>query len=375
MAIWGGAVMLGPIMGPTLGGLLTEAYSWHWVFLINVPIGILTVTGLILFMEETKPQGDLRFDWFGFSSFSIGIGALQLMLDRGEQQGWFSSTEIIIELIVAVAGFYFFVAHAFTGNASFIRFSLFKDRNFFGGCMSMGIFGAAMLGTLALVSPFMQNVLGYPVDTAGYLMAMRGVGTFAAMLFLGKLLRVIEARHLMQAGFILLASSLYLMSLFTEMTSQSSIIVVSLLQGFGIGLVFVPRNLMAFSTLAPHLRADGTAMMTLFRNVGGSIGISVLIANLSSGIRVNYAELAGHLTPFNDALWMPEIKSVMNLTTEVGRALADKIVEQQASVIAYAADFRLLTFYVLCALPLTLLLDSSRGVMAARARPAGDPPA
>ncbi len=367
MSIWGGANMLGPVMGPTLGGWLTDAYGWHWVFLINVPIGILAVAGLLLFMEESLPRRELKFDWFGFTSFSVGIGALQLMLDRGEQQGWFTSAEIIAELIVSIAGFYFFAAHALTNKATFIRFEVFRDRNLLGGCISMAIFGAAVLGTLALVSPFMQNVLGYPALTTGFLLAARGVGTFASMLIMNRLLRLFEARHLMQAGFSMFALSLYLMSGFTDQTSQSTIVAVSMLQGAGMGVVFVPRNIMAFSTLSPQLRADGTSMMTLVRNLGGSIGISVLIARLSNNISINYGQLAEHLTPFNDALRMPEVKSALDLTTDAGRALADQMLFQQASIMAYADDFRLLTLLLLCALPLTLVLDSSRGLRKPRA--------
>jgi DHA2 family multidrug resistance protein len=284
------------------------------------------------------------------------------MLDRGEQQGWFTSSEIIAELIVCLAGFYFFAAHALTNKSTFIRFEAFRDRNLLGGCISMALFGAAVLGTLALVSPFMQHVLGYPALTTGYLLASRGAGTFASMLIMNQLLRLFEARHLMQAGFAMFALSLYMMSGFTDQTSQSTILGVSMLQGAGMGVVFVPRNIMAFSTLPPHLRADGTSMMTLIRSLGGSIGISVLIARLSDSIAVNYGELAAHLTPFNDALRMPEVKSALDLATDTGRALADQLLFQQASIMAYSDDFTLVMLIVLCGLPLTMVLDTSRGL-------------
>ena len=193
MAIWGIGVMLGPIMGPTLGAWLTENYNWHWVFFINVPVGIVTVIGLMLFMDETKQQTHLRFDWFGFLSLAVGIGALQLMLDRGEQLAWFGSGEIVAETIVSVAGFYFFFAHSLTTERPFVRFDIFKDRNYVGGCLFMVVIGLVLFGTMALVTPFMQNVLGYPILTAGFLLAARGVGTLVSMMLVGRLMKVIAA--------------------------------------------------------------------------------------------------------------------------------------------------------------------------------------
>src|SRR5882672_7609421 len=170
MAIWGIGVMLGPIMGPTLGAWLTDNYSWHWVFFINLPVGIFTVIGLMAFMDETTRQTGRRFDWFGFLALAVGIGALQLMLDRGEQVGWFDSSEIIAEAIVSVAAFYFFLAHSLTTATPFVRFELFKDRNFVAGCIFMVVIGVVLFGTMALATPFMQNLLGYPIQTAGYLL-------------------------------------------------------------------------------------------------------------------------------------------------------------------------------------------------------------
>ena len=196
MAIWGVGVMLGPIMGPTLGAWLTDNYNWHWVFFINLPVGVVTVIGLALFMDETQPQKALRFDWFGFLALAVGIGAMQLMLDRGEQLGWFESPEILAEAVVSVAGFYFFLAHSLTTDKPFVRFDIFKDRNYIGGCLFMVVIGMVLFGTMALVTPFMQNVLGYPILTAGFLLAARGVGTLVAMLMVGRLMKIIAARYL-----------------------------------------------------------------------------------------------------------------------------------------------------------------------------------
>jgi DHA2 family multidrug resistance protein len=360
MAIWGMGVMLGPIMGPTLGGWLTETYTWHWVFLINLPIGIVTVIGLLAFMDETDTDRQRRFDWFGFLSLAVGIAALQLMLDRGEQLGWFGSAEIVAELVISVAGFYFFFAHTLTTDNPFVRFELFRDRNFAGGCLFMAFIGIALFGTMALVSPFMQNILGYPVLDAGVLLGTRGIGTLITMIVVGRLLQYVEARWLIGIGIVLLAVTLDQMVGFTDQTQARTIAVVSIVQGVGLGLVFVPLSTVAFMSLPAHLRTDGTSMLTLVRNIFSSIGISVMIAELSRTTTAVHSQLVEHVTPFSDALAMPDVASVIDMTTQAGQALLDSIVTKQAAVIAYSNDFKMLMLLSLVALPLILVVGSSR---------------
>src|SRR6516225_10044213 len=209
MSIWGMGVMMGPIMGPSLGAWLTETYSWHWVFFVNLPFGFITVLGLIVFMDETRKDLNLKFDWFGFAALALGIGSLQLALDRGEQLGWLESNEIIAEIIVSIVGFYYFFAHSLTPEKPFIQFAIFKDRNFIGGCVFMTVIGLVLFSTMALASPYLQSVIGYPIITAGLLLASRGCGTFVAMMLVGRLMRHIEARTLIIAGLCLTCLSLY----------------------------------------------------------------------------------------------------------------------------------------------------------------------
>src|SRR5499427_331188 len=291
MAIWGIGVMLGPIMGPTLGGWLTDRYSWHWVFLINLPIGIFTIIGLMIFMDETATGKGRRFDWFGFVALAIGIGALQIMLDRGEELGWFSSAEIVAELVISIVGFYFFFAHSLTTDNPFVRFEVFRDRNFVTGLAFMAFVGVALFGTMALVTPFMQNVIGYPVTTAGWLLGTRGIGTLLSMMVIGRLLRIIEARWLLLFGLVLMAGTLYQMEPLPDQTSGTTIAVTSMIQGAGIGFLFVPLSTVAFLTLKNELRTDCTAMLTLMRNIFSSIGISVMIAQLTNTATVMHARL------------------------------------------------------------------------------------
>jgi MFS transporter, DHA2 family, multidrug resistance protein len=366
MGIWGVGIMLGPIMGPTLGGFLTENYSWHWVFLVNLPVGIVTVLGLLVFMDETKRHEHLRFDWFGFLALAAGIGGMQLMLDRGEQLGWFGSPEIVAELIVSIVGFYYFFAHSFTTKEPFLRFAIFRDRNFLIGCFFMMVMGLMLFSSMTLATPFLQNVLGYPIMTAGWVMASRGLGTLIGMAIIGRLLRHFEARTLILIGLTLTAATLYQMTGFTTNTSKQEIVICGLIQGFGMGFVFIPLSTVAFLTLPQHLRTDGTAMLTLVRNVASSVGISVVIANLSSKTTTFYAQLAEHITPFNDALQNPDITRWLDLATDQGRALADQMLTVQAAVLAYANDYALLTAVCVIALPFVLAIGSTASLRGGR---------
>jgi DHA2 family multidrug resistance protein len=366
MAIWGMGVMMGPIMGPSLGAWLTETYSWHWVFFVNLPFGIFTVLGLMIFMDETKKDIELRFDWFGFTALAIAIGALQLALDRGEQLGWLESNEIIAEFIISAIGFYYFFAHSLTTPQPFIRFELFKDRNFVGGCVFMAVMGLVLFSTMALSSPFLQNVIGYPIITAGLLLASRGCGTFVAMMLVGRIMRHIEARTLIISGLSLTAASLFYMTGWTDQTGVNEIVAISVIQGFGFGLVFVPLSTVAFLTLPNHLRTDGTAMLTLMRNVASSIGISIVISELTQGSRRVYAVLSEHVNPFNHAMQMPSVRGMIDLSTDAGRAMADAMVKVQAQIIAFSQDYQLVMLFILVSIPLAIMIGSTKATLRAQ---------
>jgi DHA2 family multidrug resistance protein len=342
MGIWGVGVMLGPIMGPTLGGWLTENYSWHWVFLVNLPVGVLTVFGLLAFMDETKHHAHLRFDWFGFLALAAGIGSMQLMLDRGEQLGWFGSPEIVAELIISIVGFYYFFAHSFTTDEPFVRFAIFKDRNFLIGCFFMLVMGLMLFSSMALSAPFILNVLNYPIESAGWLLAAR-----------------LEARYLILTGLILTALTMYQTTGFTENTSGRTIVFVGLVQGLGMGLVFIPLSTVAFLSLPAQFRTDGTAMLTLVRNVASSAGISVVIANLSGMTTTFHSQLVEHISPFNNALQYPDVARWMDLATDQGRAIADQMVTLQAVIMAYANDFVLLTAICVLSIPFVFAIGST----------------
>ena len=353
MAIWGMGVMLGPIMGPTLGGYLTEYYSWRWVFLINLPFGIATVAGLMAFMPDTKPR-EMRFDWFGFVMLSLFIGALQLMLDRGETLGWFESGEIIAEAVVAGGAAYLFLAHTLTAEKPFVPPAIFRDWNFTLGVVFMFIVGVLILATVALLTPFLQSVMGYPVLSAGFLLGTRGVGTMVSMMIVGRLLQYFDARIMIALGIVFSVISLWVMSGISPDISQFTIIWTSVLQGVGMGLIFVPLNTVAFATLPVQYRTEGASMWTLIRNMGSSMGVSIVIAQLTSGTTLMHARLSEYLTPFSLGFQLMP-KGVMDPATDQGRAMLDGLVTGQALTISYQNDFLLMTYMSLLCLPLVLL--------------------
>jgi len=356
MALWGVGVMVGPILGPTLGGYLTDVYNWRWVFLINLPFGIMAFLGILGFVPETTRDRERPFDFFGFAMLSLGIGALQLMLDRGETKGWFGSTEIIIEAAIAGLGLYLFIVQMTTAERPFLEPRLFRDRNLVVGLLFIFVVGIVLLATLALMPPFLQNLMGYPVITTGLVLAPRGIGTMIAMVLVGRLVGRVDARLLMFAGLAATALSLWQMAGFTTDVSEGAIVRTGVLQGLGLGFIFVPLSTLTFATLAPDLRTEATGMFSLLRNVGSSIGVSVVTALLTQYTQINHATLVEHVTPYNPMMQAPMLPSMWDPATPAGLAALNAAVTQQAATIAYLNDFRLMMFVVLLALPMLLLL-------------------
>ena len=374
MAIWGMGVMVGPILGPTLGGYLTEMYNWRWVFYVNLPFGILSVVGMILFLPRTEAKSDMKFDWIGFAVLAIGIGALQLMLDRGETNDWFSSREVIVEAVLACLGLYLFVVHMATAERPFIAPAVFRDRNLTVSFIIMFSVGMLLLATSALLAPWLQTLANYPVESAGLLLAPRGIGTMGAMLVAGRLSSRVDPRLLMAFGVALLCYSLWTMTGWTPDASQGSVITNTIIQGAGLGFVFIPLQVVAFATLPGAVRTDGTALLSLFRNVGSAIGVSVTSTMLARNIQAAHADLAARVTPFNRALQgggmaqqmlnpvpgasplvVPSAMANMQvLNMPSGNAvLLDTMLNHQAAIIAYLDDFKLM---LLTSAPSVLLL-------------------
>jgi DHA2 family multidrug resistance protein len=370
MALWGMGVMLGPILGPTLGGYLTEWYNWRFVFYVNLPVGIAATLGMIFFMPKTESQSSLRFDWIGFGVLSIGIGGLQMMLDRGQNQDWFSSSEIIVEAVLAGLGFYLFLVHLLTARNPFIKPQIFRDRNLVAGVMMMFAVGSVLLASSALMAPWLQNLSNYPVATAGLLLAPRGIGTMITMMIGGRLSGRYDPRLLMLIGLLVLIYSMWMMLGWNPDVSEREVFISVLLQGAGLGLVFVPLQVMSFWTLPAQFRTDGTALLSLFRNVGSAIGISVMSATMAHNEQVLHEQIGSAVTPFNRALQGGgAVGRFWDLGTAQGLALIDRVVGHQAEIIAYLNDFKLMMLTTVPAIFLLLLLRRPRTMHA------GGPPA
>ncbi|MDC7784456.1 DHA2 family efflux MFS transporter permease subunit [Rhodoplanes sp. TEM] len=362
MALFGMSVMVGPILGPVIGGWLTDHLSWRWVFYINLPIGVVAFLGISAFVGETARALRSRLDWFGFATLSIAIAALQIFLDRGEQLDWFASGEIQLEALVMAVAFYLFLVHTVTaGKASFVDAGLFRDRNFAVGMLFIFIVGITYLASLALMTPFLQSLMGYPVVTAGLVMGPRGIGTVIAMMMVGRLIGTVDTRILLAVGLALTAWAMWDMTGWTPDVSQQTMIVTGMIQGAGLGFLFVPLTTVTFSTLAPERRPAATGLYNLSRNVGSSVGISIVAALLTENVQANHADIAGYVTPFNRLLEMPAIAQAWSPWTAAGRAALDSVVTRQATIIAYVDDFRLLMILALAALPLVLLLRKGSG--------------
>lgn len=352
MALWGMGVMVGPILGPPLGGWLTDSYSWHWVFLINVPIGALALLGVAASLptDETRRT---NFDWRGFAFLAIGIGALQLFLDRGEQQDWFGSVEIQVEAALAFLGFYLYFVHWKFGRKPFLDLGLFADRNFLASNLFIFVLGVVLFATMALLPPFLQNLMGYPVVTTGLLLAPRGVGTLIAMTMVGRLMaRGVDARLLAGVGMLLTALSLWQMTHFSLDVPEHLVVSTGVIQGLGLGLVFVPVSTVAYSTLPMAARTEAAGIFSLVRNIGSSVGISIVMTLLSRNTQINHAEIASRLTPFGDNA--AQVGAM--LRGSGGLAALNAEVTRQAGGIAFLNDFWLMMVLTLVATPLLLLL-------------------
>jgi DHA2 family multidrug resistance protein len=356
MAIWGAGIMVGPILGPTLGGWLTDNYNWRWVFYINLPVGILAFLGILTFVRETQRNKGRRFDFLGFALLSLGIGALQMMLDRGEQKDWFGSLEIILECVIAGFAFWSFAVHSATADQPFLNPKLLKDRNFVASLVLIFVLGIILYSTLTLLPPMLQDLMGYPVVTTGIVLMPRGIGTMIAMLIVGRLMSRVDIRVILLVGWGLTAYSLYWMTGYSLAMDWWPVIWAGVVQGFGLGFLFVPLSAVAFSTLPSAMRTEAAGIFSLIRNIGGSIGISVVETVLAQATQTRHASLVSNLTPYDPALQQPWAQHLWNLHTTAGLAALNQEVTRQASMIAYLDDYKLMMIITLVAIPLLLLL-------------------
>ncbi len=356
MAIWGVGVLVGPILGPTLGGYLTEFYNWRWVFYVNLPFGILATIGLVLFFRDGARRKAGQFDWIGFTALGVGVGALQLMLDRGELKDWFGSTEIMTEAVLSGLGVYLFVVHTMTARRPVLAPRIFTDVNFVAGCLIGFALFVILFATNALLAPFLQTLANYPVESAGLLLAPRGLGTMVAMLVVGRLIGRMDARLPMGVGLITIGVSLWFMTGWTPDVSQFEIVTNAIFQGVGIGLVFTPITVVTFATIPEELRTDATSFFNLVRNVGGAIGISVTSLLLVRNTQIVHEQLATHVNPFNRMLQSGGAFKSWNVASPATATALNAEITRQAAIIGYVDNFKLMMFLCVPAVLLLLLM-------------------
>lgn len=355
MSIWGMGVMVGPIMGPIIGGWLTESANWRWVFYVNLPVGALTLALMWALLPATGRK-QRKFDIFGFSMLALGLASLQLMLDRGAQQDWFSSAEIWIEAGLAISCLWMFVIHLVTARNTMFDRRMIADRNLVTALGFMIVIGVVMFSSMALLPPMLQRLFNWPVLDTGWVLAVRGVGVLLSMSIAGRLTGRIDARCMVGSGLMIAAFSLWQMSHWTLMMGMGPVIVSGLIQGIGMGLIFIPLNTMAFATLGPTYRTDGASLLNLFRSLGASVGISAVTTLLGSNTQTSHEDLVANITNSSTSLIDPSTADRFGMAGDTALAVINAEINRQAAMVAYIDNFWAMMWVTLASAPLVLLL-------------------
>ena len=363
MALWGVGIMVGPILGPVFGGYLTENFDWRWVFFINLPFGVMALLAGAAILPDLRAN-PRRFDFLGFGLLAVGVAALQLCLDRGQQLDWFASWEVRTEAGVAAATLWAFAIHVATRTGTILDRRMLADRNMVTGMGFAALIGVLMISTTALLPTMLERLFSYPAMTTGLIMAPRGAGIMLSMVVVGRLIGKVDPRLLMLIGLMLASASLYEMSQFSPQMDNRPLILTGLVQGIGMGLVFVPLNTIAFATLPVDLRTDAAGFFQLLRNLGGSIGVSLSVGVLARQVQVSHADIGGALTPFTTPWADGGVAAAIGSSGEVVTAMLDGAVNAQAAMIAYVDVFYMLFWITVSTMPMLLLLK----------KPAGPPP-
>jgi DHA2 family multidrug resistance protein len=355
MSIWSMGMILGPVVGPTIGAIVTEYHGWRYLFLLNIPFGIAALLAILPTLPRTpnRPGG---LDWIGVIALILAVSAFQLMLDRGERLGWFESTEIILTACVAALSFYVFIAHSLTAARPYINLAIFQDRNYVVGCVLIFVFGVAVFSSLFVLPLFLQNIQGYPVISTGWVVSVRGIGTMLAMLSGGFLADRFQAKHLILTGLICVGVSNWWMTGWSADIQLDEILWVTVVNGFGMGVMWVTLSTVTFSTLAPELRVEAASLFALIRAIGASVGTSVIVMILVRSTQVNYSELRDRLHLGNEALLALEDAAPWTLDSAAGVAALGRIVAREALMLGFLNDFVFLVAIAVVGVPLVFLL-------------------
>ncbi len=356
LSVWG-LSWSGALIGPTLGGYLTEYYSWRYIFYINLPIGIIALIGVLLFLPETKKDKTLKLDWFGFLTLAVGIGYLQMMLDRGQRLDWFESGEIIFECCLAGVAFYMFNAHVMTRKNPFLDPRLFLERNFFLALVLVSFYGLLTVPPMVLMPTFLENLIGYQIDDVGLLQSSRGVGVILAMFAAGRMTGRVSLKIQISFGLLCLGISSGVMATWTAAVSAWPIVWTGFVSGIGAGILMVPTQVVAFSRVDAIKRNEAAAVFNLVRTMFSSIGISLILALFVYVSATGRTELVEHVSPFNPAITdLPTSSMSYSLNEWKGLKLLEKEIDRQSAVLGYNASFMILSILSFLAMPLVFLL-------------------
>ena len=354
MAIFAMGSMAGPILGPTLGGYLTETLSWRWVFFINVPFGIVATIGMLVFLFESRARAQSRFDMFGFMTVSIGLGAFQLMIDRGEHLDWFDSLEIQIYAAIFALAVYQTVIHMFTARDTFLRPELFKDRNFaLGSIISMSV-GVVAFATLPLIVVMTQSLIGYSAFHTGLIGVPRVAGTLASMVVVTRLSGRVDLRLLLATGLAVTGVSMLMHARLDLYLDERSLIVAGFVQGLGSGFMFVPLSVIVFSTLSPAFRNEGAAMFALTRNVGNAIGISLLQRELVHFTQESRNHLTQGVRP--DSPVFQSARPDFDFGDPAAMAGMNAEVVRQAAMVGYVEIYAFVGILAFALIPIVMMM-------------------
>jgi len=359
MAIWGVGVMVAPILGPTLGGYLTEALNWRWTFYINLPVGVFSLLLAWRLVPDTEKR-QRGMDWIGLLLMTLAIGGLQFILDRGNRDDWFNSNTIQMVTIVTIAGWVGFVYHALTAkNHTLFDLRIFRDRNFSTSSVLLAVFGLGLFGAIVLQPIMLENLFDYPASTAGLMMAPRGIASMVSMILVGRLITRVEPRVLITIGTLLCGIGSYAMTKYSLYVDQWWLIWPIVVQGFGLGMVFVPLSTVAFTTLPREASAEAAGIFSLMRTVGSSIGISIVTTVMIRHMQIAWNEIGGHIQPFNPAL-APYLSGLnLNMSDPAAAGILAQELARQAQMVGLLDAFMFITWSFVFMLPLVLLLRRS----------------
>jgi DHA2 family multidrug resistance protein len=367
MSVFGMTVAVAPVVGPVLGGWLAEVYSWRWCFYMLVPVGICATLGMSLTLPADTRLTKVRFDWIGFLALAVALCAVQLVLARGVRLDWFNSTEIIIECLVAVLAFYVFLVHSLGAKEPFLNLSLLTDRNYAIGLALVTIYGMLNFTPMVLLPPLLQQHIGFSDALVGQVIGTRGIGMTVGFMMAGFMSRL-DPRVGMAAGFGLQTFAGAWMLTFDLNVSAEILFLNSAIQGFAVGVVWVPITVVAFETLDPKHRAEASAIFHLLRNIGSSFFISLSIAEIVRTTGANYSRMTEMITPYNQTLAIPGMIGGWTFDTVPGLARVAKEIGRQAAMLGYLNAFAMYTATSALAVVFALMVRRKK---AGAARPTG----